>query len=84
MCFGYGPADARDGGTEFGIRREDTVVAMAMDARGRYEASEPLEKLNRREHDLGRTVEAAEAYRAALERTPGRAMSLEGLAAAQR
>ena len=32
----------------------------------------------------GRNKEAAEAYRAALARTPGRAMSLAGLATAQR
>ena len=56
MCFGYGPADARDGGTEFGVRRQDAVVAMAMDSRGRYETSEPLEKLNRREHEFGTAV----------------------------
>ena len=29
---------------------------MAMDSRGRYEASDPLEELNRREHDLGAAV----------------------------
>jgi len=32
------------------------VVAMAMDARGRYEASDPLEELNRREHEFGAAV----------------------------
>ena len=56
VCFGYGPADARDCGTEFGVRSQDAVVAVAMDARGRYEASEPPEKLNRREHELGTAV----------------------------
>jgi hypothetical protein len=32
------------------------VIAVAMDARGRYEASDPLEELNRREHELGAAV----------------------------
>jgi hypothetical protein len=36
VCFGYGPAAARDGGTEFGVRSQDAVVAVAVDARGRY------------------------------------------------
>jgi hypothetical protein len=56
VCFGYGPADARDGGTEFGVRSQDAVVAVAVDTWGWYETSEPLEKLNRREHELGAAV----------------------------
>ncbi len=32
------------------------MVAVAVDTRGRYEASEPLDKLNRREHELGTAV----------------------------
>jgi len=56
VCLGFGPADAGDGGAEFGVRGKDAVVAVAMDARGRYEASDPLEELNRREHELGAAV----------------------------
>jgi hypothetical protein len=52
----FGPADARDGGTEFGVRSQDAVVAVAVDTWGWYETSEPLEKLNRREHELGAAV----------------------------
>ena len=33
VCFGYGPADARDGGTEFGVRSQHSVVAVVMDSR---------------------------------------------------
>ena len=36
-----------DGSTEFGVRSQHSVVPVAMDARGRYEPSEPLEELNR-------------------------------------
>ena len=35
---------------------EDPVISVAMDARGRDEASEPLEELERREHELGAAV----------------------------
>jgi hypothetical protein len=31
VCFGYGPGDASDGGTEFGVRSQDAVVAVAVD-----------------------------------------------------
>ena len=35
---------------------EDPVISVAMDARGRDEASEPLEELERREHEFGAAV----------------------------
>ena len=54
--LGVRPADACDGGTEFGVRSEDPVVPVAMDARGRYETSQPLKKLKRREPQLGAAV----------------------------
>jgi hypothetical protein len=41
---------------ELGVRCEDAVISVAVDARGRHKAGEPLEELNRREHDLGAAV----------------------------
>ena len=55
-CFGFGPADVRDRSTEFGIRSQDLVIPVAVDAWGRHETSEPLEQLNRREQELGAAV----------------------------
>ncbi len=49
----------RDGGTESGThlrrvpRRQDAVVSVAMDTRGRYEVNEPLDELKRTEQELG-------------------------------
>ena len=38
-CLGVGSADVGDGGTEFGIRREDAVIPVAVDAWGCDETS---------------------------------------------
>ncbi len=51
-----GPADDRDGGTELGVRRQDAVIAVAVDARGWDERSEPLKELKRRVQELGAAV----------------------------
>jgi hypothetical protein len=52
----FGLTNGRDGGTEFGVRSQDAVISVVVDARGRHKAGEPLEELNRREHDLGAAV----------------------------
>ena len=54
--LGFGPADVRDGGTEFGIRGQDPVISVTMDAWGRDKTSEALEKLKRRQQELGAAV----------------------------
>ncbi len=52
----FGLTNGRDGGMELGVRCEDAVISVTVDARGRHKAGEPLEELNRREHDLGAAV----------------------------
>ena len=54
--LGCGLANARDGSTEFGVRSEHSVVPVAVEAWAWYEPSEPLEKLQRREPELGAAV----------------------------
>ncbi len=44
-------------GPEPGIRSQHTVVAVAMDPRGRDELGEGLEELERREQQLGAAVD---------------------------
>ena len=60
--LGFGPANGRDGGTELGVRREDAVISVAVDARGRDKAGDPLEKPKWREHELGAAVRRGLGY----------------------
>ncbi len=52
-----GPAEGHDVGPEPGIGSQHTVVAMAMDPRGRDELGESLEELERGEQQLGAAVD---------------------------
>lgn len=52
----YMSSDGYDGGPQLGVRGEGAVIAVAVHARGRDEASESLQKLERGEAKLGTTV----------------------------
>ncbi len=51
-----GPTDRDDRGAQAGVRRQDAMIAMAVDVRGRNELGQSLQELEGGEQELGATV----------------------------